>query len=63
MTDNTQKPQPPAANECCGGGSCCPCVWDRYYDQLNTWQQQQGIEPTPKQLEQLQTDDGGDFFR
>jgi len=46
MTDNTpkpllEKPEPPQSNECCGSGSCCPCVWDYYYEQLALWQQQQ----------------------
>ncbi|RVU35634.1 hypothetical protein EOE67_13545 [Rheinheimera riviphila] len=36
-----EKPEPPASNECCGSGSCCPCVWDYYRDQLHIWQQQQ----------------------
>ncbi|KPH63455.1 hypothetical protein ADS77_09220 [Pseudoalteromonas porphyrae] len=33
------KPQKPAPDECCGGGSCCPCVWDEYRDKLKQWQQ------------------------
>ncbi len=36
-----EKPEPPASNECCGSGSCCPCVWDYYREQLALWQQQQ----------------------
>ncbi|MBU2179775.1 MAG: hypothetical protein KJ930_10135 [Gammaproteobacteria bacterium] len=36
-----EKPEPPASNECCGSGSCCPCVWDYYREQLAIWQQQQ----------------------
>jgi hypothetical protein len=36
-----EKPEPPASNECCGSGSCCPCVWDYYRQQLQLWQQQQ----------------------
>ncbi len=35
------KPEPPESNECCGSGSCCPCVWDYYREQLAIWQQQQ----------------------
>jgi len=38
-----EKPEPPASNECCGSGSCCPCVWDYYREQLKLWQQQQLI--------------------
>lgn len=36
-----EKPEPPGSNECCGSGSCCPCVWDYYREQLALWQQQQ----------------------
>lgn len=36
-----EQPEPPASNECCGSGSCCPCVWDYYRQQLALWQQQQ----------------------
>ncbi|MCF7499664.1 MULTISPECIES: oxidoreductase-like domain-containing protein [unclassified Pseudoalteromonas] len=32
------KPQKPAPDECCGGGSCCPCVWDEYREKLKQWQ-------------------------
>ncbi|WP_353517808.1 oxidoreductase-like domain-containing protein [Thalassotalea sp. SU-HH00458] len=34
------KPVPPADDDCCGGGSCSPCVWDQYYADLTQWQQQ-----------------------
>ncbi|WP_210794751.1 oxidoreductase-like domain-containing protein [Pseudoalteromonas ostreae] len=34
------KPSRPAADQCCGGGSCCPCVWDEYREALKTWRQQ-----------------------
>lgn len=40
-----EKPEPPASNECCGSGSCCPCVWDYYREQLGIWQQQQLAVP------------------
>jgi len=36
-----EKPEPPGSNECCGSGSCCPCVWDYYREQLALWHQQQ----------------------
>lgn len=45
-----EKPEPPGSNECCGSGSCCPCVWDYYREQLALWQAQQ------KQLAAAQTD-------
>lgn len=35
------KPQKPKSDECCGGGSCCPCVWDEYKENLQRWQLQQ----------------------
>ena len=41
-----EKPEPPASNECCGSGSCCPCVWDYYRQQLQLWQQQQASDAT-----------------
>lgn len=33
-----EKPEKPGLSECCGGGSCCPCVWDVYFEQLEKWQ-------------------------
>ena len=39
-----EKPEPPGSNECCGSGSCCPCVWDYYREQLALWQQQQQLQ-------------------
>ncbi len=30
-------PKKPAPDECCGGGSCCPCVWDAYRAALAKW--------------------------
>lgn len=45
MTEHTkkllEKPEPPESNECCGSGSCCPCVWDYYRDQMKLWRAQQ----------------------
>ncbi|MGO3421239.1 MAG: oxidoreductase-like domain-containing protein [Pseudoalteromonas distincta] len=44
-----QKPKKPKSDECCGGGSCCPCVWDEYKEKLATWRCAQNIEnPTKK---------------
>lgn len=31
------EPQKPKPDECCGGGSCCPCVWDTYREQRKAW--------------------------
>jgi len=36
----TEKPERPGDDECCGGGSCSPCVWDYYYEQLERWNEQ-----------------------
>lgn len=42
----TEKPQPPAPNECCESG-CDPCVWDIYRTELQKWEQaQQGVNNT-----------------
>ncbi|WP_165722630.1 MULTISPECIES: oxidoreductase-like domain-containing protein [unclassified Pseudoalteromonas] len=44
-----QKPEKPKSDECCGGGSCCPCVWDEYKEKLATWRCAQNVEnPTKK---------------
>jgi len=41
-----KKPKAPLPHECCGGGACCPCVWDTYYKAMRAWQAQQGQTPT-----------------
>ena len=41
MTDIIEKPTPPNSNECCESGVCNPCVWDRYYAELQQWRIQQ----------------------
>ncbi len=59
MTQHTkkllEKPEPPASNECCGSGSCCPCVWDYYRDQMKLWRAQQAeqteAQPQPDSAE------------
>lgn len=48
-----EKPDKPAPNECCGGGSCCPCVWDDYFEKLQSWQEYQDLADVKK----LQTAD------
>jgi len=35
------KPVRPENDDCCGGGSCCPCVWDAYFNQLSLWEEQE----------------------
>ena len=35
-----EKPTRPGDNECCESG-CSPCVWDRYYEELQEWQEEQ----------------------
>jgi hypothetical protein len=53
-----EKPLPPADDDCCGGGACNPCVWDHYYEEVQTWRIKQAkikeqqtqdsvISPTP----------------
>ncbi|WP_372858984.1 oxidoreductase-like domain-containing protein [Pseudoalteromonas sp.] len=36
------KPERPKSDECCGGGSCCPCVWDEYKEKLAAWKKHHG---------------------
>ncbi|MAI37195.1 MULTISPECIES: oxidoreductase-like domain-containing protein [unclassified Alteromonas] len=38
-TKNNLPPEPekPLKDDCCGGGSCCPCVWDAYFEKLDEW--------------------------
>ncbi|MFY8327447.1 oxidoreductase-like domain-containing protein [Pseudoalteromonas sp. ZZD1] len=47
-TDQKDKPQRPSTDECCGGGSCCPCVWDEYREALKTWRDKNAQSPTQK---------------
>lgn len=49
-----EKPLQPADDDCCGGGSCCPCVWDAFYEARKAWKEQQNSlakhnESTPSQ--------------
>ena len=46
MTELLDKPYPPADDDCCGG-SCCPCVWDHYYAELQKWRIQQDEIKSP----------------
>lgn len=32
-----EEPQKPALDDCCGGGSCYPCVWDEYRVKRKEW--------------------------
>ncbi|MCF6434273.1 oxidoreductase-like domain-containing protein [Pseudoalteromonas sp. MMG022] len=32
-----KEPKKPKSDECCGGGSCCPCVWDTYRQERQKW--------------------------
>ncbi|QEW05552.1 oxidoreductase-like domain-containing protein [Nitrincola iocasae] len=55
MTDTViiDEPLPPAPSECCGGGSCDPCVWDVYYQQRRLWMaQKQTVEAQESQKSQ-----------
>ncbi|WP_434059901.1 oxidoreductase-like domain-containing protein [Pseudoalteromonas aurantia] len=31
------EPKKPESDDCCGGGSCCPCVWDTYRQARKIW--------------------------
>ncbi len=33
----TEEPTAPESSDCCGSGSCCPCVWDYYRAQQKAW--------------------------
>lgn len=33
------EPEKPLKDDCCGGGSCCPCVWDAYFEKLDEWKE------------------------
>ncbi|WP_237070468.1 oxidoreductase-like domain-containing protein [Pseudoalteromonas aliena] len=46
----TIKPERPKSDECCGGGSCCPCVWDEYKEKLAAWRNAQTSEKTTKNV-------------
>lgn len=41
MHKKITKPVKPENDDCCGGGGCCPCVWDAYFNQLDLWEEQQ----------------------
>jgi len=32
-----EEPVAPESSDCCGSGSCCPCVWDYYRAQQQAW--------------------------
>ncbi|NMP17160.1 oxidoreductase-like domain-containing protein [Thalassotalea sp. Y01] len=46
-----EKPYPPADGECCESGACNPCVWDRYYAELQQWRVQQAELKTQQQAD------------
>lgn len=37
----TEQPVAPDSSDCCGSGSCCPCVWDYYRAEQKAWLQTQ----------------------
>jgi hypothetical protein len=51
-----EKPEKPLPSDCCGGGACCPCVWDDYFEKLRLWQEQQG-ESDSKSMSIEQSDE------
>ena len=32
-----EEPVAPDSSDCCGSGSCCPCVWDYYRAEQKAW--------------------------
>ncbi|MEO1889121.1 MAG: oxidoreductase-like domain-containing protein [Cycloclasticus sp.] len=44
MTKKLPKPIRPENDDCCGGGGCCPCVWDTYFNALDLWEEQEEKE-------------------
>lgn len=55
MTELIEKPQPPADDDCCGGGACNPCVWDAYYAERKKWRRQQ-VELKAKAAQEQSSD-------
>ncbi len=37
MSKLLEKPTPPSDDDCCGSGSCNPCVWDAYNAKMHRW--------------------------
>lgn len=52
MTDLIEKPTPPGNGECCESGSCAPCVWDFYYEEMQKWRIQQAKLKEEEKLKQ-----------
>ena len=63
MPEKLEKPTKPAPNECCGGGSCCPCVWDAYFEELRRWKAQEGIKSQTRKQSKPQPIDPDCFYR
>ncbi len=39
MKSLPEEPEKPLRDDCCGGGSCCACIWDVYYEKLAKWKE------------------------
>ena len=39
MDSLPEEPEKPLRDDCCGGGACCPCIWDVYYEKLAKWKE------------------------
>ena len=39
MATLPEEPEKPLRDDCCGGGACCPCIWDVYYEKLDKWRE------------------------
>ena len=49
-----EKPRKPGPGECCGGGSCCPCVIDDYVAKLKVWRRARGIEQAENETKEAE---------
>lgn len=59
-----EKPEKPLPSECCGGGACCPCVWDDYFDKLEAWQKlQEQDKPSEKPDNKVEQDESENWYR
>jgi hypothetical protein len=45
----TEEPVAPESCDCCGSGSCCPCIWDYYRAQQKAWLGQKEQEQQQEQ--------------
>ncbi len=46
MNQLPPEPEKPLNSDCCGGGACCPCVWDVYFEKLAEWREAKRVLET-----------------